>query len=131
MALRSGDDLDAIDLTTISGTGSEKGSCPRVWAHSSKKGSFTRMAILFVRHRVSDYRRWRRAYEDAAQFQQRSGVRCEAVYLTDGEPNDVTVMHEFASVTEAQAFVNSVELRERMAGAGVLGVPALWITNQT
>jgi hypothetical protein len=89
------------------------------------------MAFLFVRHRVRDYLRWRKAYEDAAQFQQRSGVRREAVYLTDGEPNDVTVMHEFASVKEAKAFVDSTELLKRMAEAGVLGVPALWITNQT
>jgi hypothetical protein len=89
------------------------------------------MAILFVRHRVCDYGRWRKAYEDAAEFQQRSGVRRAAIYLTDGEPNDVTVMHEFGSVKEARAFVDSTELLERMAEAGVLGVPALWITNQT
>ena len=88
------------------------------------------MATLFVRHRVSEYAKWREAYNGVAPLQKQSGVIGEAVYQAEGEPNDITVTHEFASAAAAKAFGESADLRQAMATAGVLGVPTIWIGNK-
>jgi hypothetical protein len=90
----------------------------------------THMATLFVRHPVSDYAKWREVYNSVAPLQKRSGVIAGAVYQADGDPNDVTVTHEFGSIAEAKAFAESAELREAMATAGVLGIPTVWFGNK-
>lgn len=88
------------------------------------------MATLFVRHRVNDYANWRQVYDSISPMQKQAGITAEAVYQADGEPNDVTVTHEFGSIGEAKAFAESADLREAMGKAGVLGVPTVWFANR-
>lgn len=88
------------------------------------------MATMSVRHTVSDYRTWRKAYDDFAPVQKAKGVTAQAVYQAHDNPNDVTVAHEFASVAAAQAFAASSELKTAMQGAGVVGAPTIWFTNK-
>jgi hypothetical protein len=61
------------------------------------------MTIMFVRHAVSDYKTWRKAYDDFAPVQKAKGVTAEAVYRAVENPNDITVIHEFATTEAAQA----------------------------
>jgi hypothetical protein len=89
------------------------------------------MATLFVRHTVKDYKAWRKAYDAFGPIQKAKAVKAEAVYQSAGNPNDVTVTHEFASAKEAEAFVASDELKQAMQGAGVVGAPTTWIANKT
>jgi hypothetical protein len=42
----------------------------------------------------------------------------------------VTVFHDFSTVDEARAFAGSPRLREVMSGAGVVGEPEIWFTEQ-
>ena len=88
------------------------------------------MATMFVRHNVSDYATWRKAYDDFAPGQKAGGVTREAVYQSPDDPNDLTVLHEFATLQEAQAFVDSKELHEAMKRAGVVGTPTIWFASQ-
>ena len=85
---------------------------------------------LFVRHKVQDYSKWRKIYDAFRDEQQEGGVVDEVVYQTAGEPNDVTVTHEFATLEQAQAFVNHPQLKEAMAEAGVVGAPSIWFANK-
>jgi hypothetical protein len=87
-------------------------------------------ATLFARHRVQDYTKWRAVYDSVAPMQKQGGVTAEHVYQTEGDPSDVTVVHNFASADQAKAFAESTELREAMATAGVMGVPTIWITSE-
>lgn len=88
------------------------------------------MATLFVRHTVSDYKVWRKAYDGFAPIQKAMAVKAEAVYQAADNPNDVTVTHDFSSVEEAQAFAASQDLKKAMQSAGVIGAPTVWITNK-
>jgi hypothetical protein len=47
------------------------------------------MATMFVRHTISDYRAWRKAYDDFAPFQKAKGVTAHAVYQAADNPNDI------------------------------------------
>jgi heme-degrading monooxygenase HmoA len=85
---------------------------------------------MFVRHTVSDYKAWRKAYDAFAPIQKAKGVEAQAVYQAADNPNDITVTHNFATLAAAQAFVNSEELKKAMQDAGVVGAPTIWFTNK-
>jgi quinol monooxygenase YgiN len=89
------------------------------------------MTTMFVRHTVSDYKAWRRAYDDFAPVQKVKGVTAQAVYRAVDNPNDITVTHEFASIEAAQAFAKSAELKSAMQNAGVAGSPTIWFTDKS
>jgi hypothetical protein len=88
------------------------------------------MATLFVRHKVADFTAWKKVYDDFDAARKSMGVTSDGVYQLDGDPTDVTVYHEFASVAAARTFVASTALREAMERAGVQGAPDVWITNR-
>lgn len=85
------------------------------------------MTTMFVRHTVSDYKTWRKVYDDFASVQKTKGVTAEAVYRAVENPNDITVTHEFATIEAAQAFAESAELKNAMQNAGVAKAPTISI----
>ena len=88
------------------------------------------MATMFVRHTISDYKAWRKAYDDFAPTQKAKGVTAKAVDQAADNPTDITVTHDFATIAAAQAFAGSPELKTAMQGAGVVGAPTIWFTNK-
>jgi quinol monooxygenase YgiN len=88
------------------------------------------MTTVFVRHTISDYKTWRKAYDDFAPVQKAKGVIAQAVYRAADNPNDITVTHDFSSVEAAQAFAKSAELKSAVQNAGVAGAPTIWFTNK-
>jgi hypothetical protein len=88
------------------------------------------MTTMFVRHQVSDYAKWRQAYDDFHATQRRLGVTADAVYRTADDSNDVTVTHDFASLEAAQQFLASDEVRQAMEQAGVAGEPTIWFADR-
>ncbi|MCK1520425.1 MULTISPECIES: cyclase [unclassified Bradyrhizobium] len=88
------------------------------------------MTTMFVRHTVSDYKTWRKVYDDFAPVQKAKGVTAETVYRAVENPNDITVTHEFATIEAAQAFPESAELKNAMQNAGVAKAPTIWFTNK-
>jgi quinol monooxygenase YgiN len=87
------------------------------------------MIRLFVRHPVTDFAHWKRAYDDFDEERSGMGVKSHAVYQALDDANDVTVWHDFESMEAAQAFMGSARLKEVMAGAGVAGEPTVWFTQ--
>jgi hypothetical protein len=88
------------------------------------------MIRMFARHQVKDYTAWRKVYDDFAPTQKSMGVTSEAVYQSVDDPEDVTVTHDFDTIDQAHAFVESAELRETMQSAGVAGTPSVWFTGE-
>jgi hypothetical protein len=88
------------------------------------------VATLFVRHDVADFSAWKKAYDDFDATRRSMGVTSDGVYQADGNPNDVTVYHEFASMDSAKAFGASSELRETMSRAGGQDTPTIWFAQR-
>ncbi len=88
------------------------------------------MARLFARHPVADFARWHEGYKGVADFQKANGVTAEAVYQSADDPNDVTVIHDFATADAAKAFAGNEELKKLMMEFGVSGPPTIWITEE-
>jgi uncharacterized protein (DUF1330 family) len=85
------------------------------------------VALAVVLHRVEDYPVWRTVYDAVAETQKAGGVLRESVHRMSGDPDNVLVLHEFATVEEAHEFFDSAELRDVMKEAGVLGEPRIEI----
>jgi len=84
---------------------------------------------MFVRHEVTDYGTWRKAFNSFAATQKKLGVVHKAVYQSADDPNDVTVIHDFHSLEKAKAFAASPELKAAMEKAGVKSAPQIWYTT--
>jgi hypothetical protein len=88
------------------------------------------MATMFVRHTVADYAAWRRIYDDFGPMQDAMGVTQKAVYQAADDANEITVIHDFATLEEARAFAGSPELKAAMKDAGVTSAPTVWFSTR-
>jgi hypothetical protein len=108
----------------------------RIWSVVSSRKYFVStsfqevvMVRLFVRHPVSDFTQWKRAYNDFNSERAGMGVKAHAVFQAVDNANDVTVWHDFESLDSARAFLDSPRLKEVMEAAGVAGELAVWFTR--
>ena len=88
------------------------------------------MIRLFIRHRVSDYKAWRKVYDGFDAERKRMGASGHTVFQTVDDPNDVTAWHDFATIEKAKSFASSAHLKEAMGKAGVQGKPEMWFATQ-
>ena len=84
------------------------------------------MTTMFVRHKVTDYAQWKRAYDAFDATRKKFGVIGDSVYRDADDSSSVIVTHAFKDTNAAKAFVSSEELRSAMEQAGVAGPPEIW-----
>ena len=80
-----------------------------------------------VQHRVANYEVWRKAYDGFGDVQKAGGVTRQSVYRSNDDPNNVLIMHGFATTADAEKFLAGAELRDAMQQAGVQGQPRVEI----
>jgi len=81
------------------------------------------MALLAVQHNVRDYQTWRAVYDSMGEVQKAGGVTAESVHQLAGAPNTILVLHHFATVAQAQAFLTNPDLKAAMQHGGVESAP--------
>lgn len=81
------------------------------------------MVHVLIRHKVSDYTRWKAAFDAHLTSRKHAGeTGCRLFHNVD-DPRDLVLLLDWASIDEARKFMNSDELRQRMQEAGVQGAP--------
>jgi quinol monooxygenase YgiN len=88
---------------------------------------FSMGVTAVVQHHVADYEVWRKAYDGFGDVQKAGGVTRQSVYRSIDDPNNVLIMHGFASMADAEKFLAGAELRDAMQQAGVQGQPRVEI----
>jgi len=83
--------------------------------------------LSIVQHPVNDYSEWRTVYETVQPLRDKHGVSAADVLQDPADPNDVTVLHWFPTVDQAQAFVTDPGVKEAMGRAGVSAPPRIEI----
>lgn len=83
--------------------------------------------LSIVRHPVHDYDKWRTVYEEVQPLRDKHGVSTARVLRDPGDANDITVLHWFPSVEQAQSFAGDPELKDAMGRAGVTEAPRVEI----
>jgi quinol monooxygenase YgiN len=81
------------------------------------------MVHVLVRHKVSDYNRWKEAFDSHLNTRKRAGETGFRLFHNEEDPRDITLLLDWETVEEARKFINSEELRDAMAKAGVVGAP--------
>ncbi|HEY2710301.1 MAG TPA: hypothetical protein VGI95_19850 [Caulobacteraceae bacterium] len=87
--------------------------------------------LLVIRQTVTDYAKWRPAYDAHKSGRDDAGLSNCTVRSSVDNPNDVFVMCTMAGVAKAKAFASSKALADRMAAAGVVGKPDFYFTGPT
>lgn len=81
------------------------------------------MVHVLVHHRVEDYNRWKKAFDDAVEWRRERGEKSFEVYRREHDSGDLTLLFGWDEIGVARDFFASAELRRRMEEAGVVGEP--------
>ena len=88
------------------------------------------MATVVVKHRVRDYADWRRAFDAYLQSRKAGGEKAYQILHPADEPNNLTVIFEWDSAENVQAFLEGRKLKEAMREAGVIEAPDISILEE-
>lgn len=88
------------------------------------------MVHLWIHHRVEDYPHWKKVFDSTLEWRREMGEVSYRVLQRANESNDVAVVSEWNDMSDAQAFLRSPELANRMDEAGVEGEPEAVVFRQ-
>ncbi len=85
------------------------------------------MATLIIRHKVEDYVRWKRGYDEADWLRKQHGITFASVHRGESDPNEVIAVHRFKDMKGAKDFAKDVPAI--MEKIGVIGTPEVWFSE--
>jgi quinol monooxygenase YgiN len=88
------------------------------------------MAIVLVRHKVTDYARWKIGYTEHGASRKKGGCTGARVLRSVNDPNEVVVMTEWPDMAKARAFAEDPGLKDAMAKAGVADRPDIFFLEE-
>ena len=83
------------------------------------------LAGAIVRHTVTDYATWKRAFDADAAARTAAGIVGHAVNRSAQDPNTVIVYLQAESLDALRAFTASPRLKQVMSEAGITGAPSI------
>jgi len=81
------------------------------------------MPHLIVLHKIRDYSSWKAVFDQHGTGRAAAGSKGGTLYRKSDDPNDIVITFEWDSTENAEAFLNSDNLRDIMQEAGVTGQP--------
>ncbi|HVO74482.1 MAG TPA: hypothetical protein VMT35_10705 [Ignavibacteriaceae bacterium] len=88
------------------------------------------MAYVLVRHKVSDYKKWKPIYDGHESTRKKSGSKGARLFRGADDPNKVIILMEWDSFENAKKFAGSQDLKETMQKAGVLEMPDVFFLDE-
>lgn len=88
------------------------------------------MAYILVRHKVTDYGKWKPAFDEHGATRKASGSKGGRLFRSADDPNHLVVLFEWSDLDRAQQFVGSEDLREKMEQAGVADQPDIYFLDE-
>jgi heme-degrading monooxygenase HmoA len=84
------------------------------------------MPYLLVRHRVSDFARWKAVFDDHGTTRRANGSRGGRIFHNTNDPSELVILLEWDDLERARLFLDSDDLRVAMNLAGVTDRPEVW-----
>ena len=88
------------------------------------------MPYLLVRHKVTDYEKWKSAFDAHSITRQANGSRGGQLFRNVTDPNELVVLLEWHDLEKARQFSQSEELRAKLQEVGVLGPPDFYFLEE-
>ena len=81
------------------------------------------MATMIIRHKVEDYVKWKRGYDDADWLRKQHGITYASIHREESDPNDIIAVHRFKDMKGAKDFANDVPaIMEKIGVNNVVGM---------
>jgi len=87
------------------------------------------MSFYFVNHKVDDFGKWKKIYDDFESVRQKYGVKEQLLIQASDDPNHVLVVGQ-GDLDAIQRFISFEELKEGMEDAGVSSEPNLFVGDE-
>jgi hypothetical protein len=87
------------------------------------------MPYLLVRHKVSDYSKWKTAYDSHSPAREKAGLKEEHLLHNIDDPNEVILLFQVREIEKAKEFSESADLRDAMQDAGVVDKPDIYFLS--
>jgi len=87
--------------------------------------------IIMVQHTVRDYDAWKPLFDEHQAVRTRHGATGHVLYQSADDPNEVTVLNQFPSRAQAEAFAADPSLKEAMERGGVISEPRVTWLQET
>ena len=81
------------------------------------------MVHVLLRHKVTDYSRWKEAFDAHLNTRMHAGELGFRLFQGVDDPREVTLLLDWDSVEHARKFMTSADLQAAMEKAGVIGSP--------
>lgn len=88
------------------------------------------MTTVIVQHDVADYDVWRPMFDEHGAVRDAHGCLAATVYRGAENPNSVTVVTDWPTLADAQAFTADPSLKDAMGRGGVTGPPQISFLEQ-
>ncbi len=89
------------------------------------------MIHMLVRHKVSDFTKWKRVFDSHAAAQRKAGLVVMQVLRNMDDPSEVFLLFEVEDLAGARRFVTSPEVPGAQVASGVVGTPDIYFLNVT
>jgi hypothetical protein len=81
---------------------------------------------LLVRHKVSDFAKWKPVYDAHLSAREKAGLKEEHLFRNADNPNEVLLLFTVEDFDKAQTFTASDDLRQAMEKSGVSDKPDVY-----
>ena len=84
------------------------------------------MGLIIVRHKVSDFATFKRAFDGHRPAQTAAGLSNPRVLRSADDPSELVIIFDAQDIGKAKQFAASPDLRSAMASAGVTDKPDIY-----
>ena len=88
------------------------------------------MATVLVRHKVNDYTRWKRVYDEGKKMVKSKGGTRQTLFKNSTNPNELVILTEVDGADQARQLVQSDELKQAMERGGVAEEPTVYVLER-
>ena len=87
--------------------------------------------IIIVQHTVRDFEAWKQVFDEHEAVRRRHGATGHQLYRSADDPNEVTVVNQFPTREQAEAFATDPSLKVAMERGGVISEPRVtWASRR-
>jgi hypothetical protein len=88
------------------------------------------MVTVFIRHRIKNYAKWKKAFDTFLPQRQAAGEKSFQIGNVPGKVNNLCLLFQWDTAANAAKFLKSKELKAAMEAATVTEVPEIFIFEE-